>query len=368
MIGRLEGERFNVITLKWWAGRARCRASWSATACPARSRRSRRSSGGSGRRWGWSRSNRRRPAIRSATCGPGGARRRRLDAGDTFVYCHLKSIDAAGHTKDPRNKQATIEPLDTALGDLPVDRAIVCMTGDHATPASPEVIHRATRYRCSCPGPACVPISWSVRGARLRGRDPRPGPSAGPDAGAAQRCRPAAVPRLPADPVQRRRRYPALVEPYSEHLRNVHVEASGRSAAATPARALPARFLRSRCRRDGLADRRHRRYRPAYRLRPRLPPLARCERDTPSGARLPRVHRVREPVVGGDHDCGSPCWSRSRPGTPALPRWAHGSRCRSSSARSPRPRSAYLTVISDLRWPVVALTSCSRWSCSPGPW
>jgi 2,3-bisphosphoglycerate-independent phosphoglycerate mutase len=34
-----------------------------------------------------------------------------------------------------------IEILDTALEDLPRDRSIVCLTGDHATPASPDVIH-----------------------------------------------------------------------------------------------------------------------------------------------------------------------------------------------------------------------------------
>src|SRR5439155_10349473 len=67
--------------------------------------------------------------------------RERLDAGDTFVFCHVKRADAAGHTKDPRLKQAMIETLDTALGDLPADRAVVCLTGDHATPASPDVIH-----------------------------------------------------------------------------------------------------------------------------------------------------------------------------------------------------------------------------------
>ena len=67
--------------------------------------------------------------------------KRRLDAGDTFVFCHQKTTDAAGHTKDPRVKQETIEQLDAALGDLPTDRAIVCVTGDHATPASPDVIH-----------------------------------------------------------------------------------------------------------------------------------------------------------------------------------------------------------------------------------
>jgi 2,3-bisphosphoglycerate-independent phosphoglycerate mutase len=67
--------------------------------------------------------------------------RERLDAGDTFVFCHQKTTDAAGHTKDPRIKRETIERLDAALGDLPADRGIVCITGDHATPASPNVIH-----------------------------------------------------------------------------------------------------------------------------------------------------------------------------------------------------------------------------------
>ena len=65
----------------------------------------------------------------------------RLDAGDTFVFVHLKATDEAGHTKDPRVKQRRIEELDAELGRLPIDRAIVCVTGDHATPASPEVIH-----------------------------------------------------------------------------------------------------------------------------------------------------------------------------------------------------------------------------------
>jgi 2,3-bisphosphoglycerate-independent phosphoglycerate mutase len=66
----------------------------------------------------------------------------RLDAGDTFVFAHLKATDTAGHTKDPLVKKGVIESLDVTLrGRLPVGRAIVCVTGDHATPASPDVIH-----------------------------------------------------------------------------------------------------------------------------------------------------------------------------------------------------------------------------------
>jgi 2,3-bisphosphoglycerate-independent phosphoglycerate mutase len=64
-----------------------------------------------------------------------------LAESDTFVFSHLKATDLAGHTKDPDVKRRTIEALDAELGSLPVDRAIVCVTGDHATPTYPEVIH-----------------------------------------------------------------------------------------------------------------------------------------------------------------------------------------------------------------------------------
>jgi len=64
-----------------------------------------------------------------------------LAESDTFVFSHLKATDLAGHTKDPDVKKRTIEALDAELGSLPVDRAIVCVTGDHATPTYPEVIH-----------------------------------------------------------------------------------------------------------------------------------------------------------------------------------------------------------------------------------
>ncbi len=69
--------------------------------------------------------------------------RQALDEGATFVLCHLKATDEAGHTKDPRAKRETIERIDTAFGGM-AERfadAIVCVTGDHATPPAPEVIH-----------------------------------------------------------------------------------------------------------------------------------------------------------------------------------------------------------------------------------
>ena len=142
VIDRLAGERFNVITLKWW-GR------WT----PVPTFLERHGVTGSfiaGSRFlhGLGRAVGLAPVEAPETGEPatdlrGRVRlvRERLDAGETFVFAHLKATDAAGHTKDPAIKQRTIEALDAALGDLPVDRAIVCVTGDHATPAYRDVIH-----------------------------------------------------------------------------------------------------------------------------------------------------------------------------------------------------------------------------------
>ena len=106
--------------------------------------------------------------------------RERLDAGDTFVFCHQKTTDAAGHTKDPAVKRDTIAALDAALADLPTDRAIVCITGDHATPASPDVIHSGDPVPLLVAGPGVradavtefgeLPFAAGILG-RLRGPD-----------------------------------------------------------------------------------------------------------------------------------------------------------------------------------------------------
>ena len=142
VIHRLEGERLNVITLKWF-GRPRAVPSFlerhgvtGAFAADSAFLR------GLGTALGLE------PIDAPETDDPVGdlrgrvaLARERLDAGDTFVFCHQKTTDAAGHTKDPAVKRDTIAALDEALVELPTDRAIVCITGDHATPASPDVIH-----------------------------------------------------------------------------------------------------------------------------------------------------------------------------------------------------------------------------------
>jgi len=108
----------------------------------------------------------------------------RLDAGDTFVFVHQKATDAAGHTKDPLVKRAVIESLDVVLrARLPVERAIVCVTGDHATPASPDVIHSGDPVPFLVAGPGVRPDNVRRFGeldcaagilGQLRGREMMP--------------------------------------------------------------------------------------------------------------------------------------------------------------------------------------------------
>jgi 2,3-bisphosphoglycerate-independent phosphoglycerate mutase len=142
VIGRLRTERFNVITLKWW-GRPRPVPSFE-------QRHGLRGAfvGESAFLRGLARCIGLESIEEPEGDDPAADLRRRLgrieerlEAGDEFVFVHLKATDAAGHTKDPAVKRATIEALDAELASLPTGRAIVCVTGDHATPTYPDVIH-----------------------------------------------------------------------------------------------------------------------------------------------------------------------------------------------------------------------------------
>ena len=181
---RLEGERFNVITLKWF-GRPRSVPTFLerhgvSGAFVAESAFLR----GLGLALGLE------PVDALETDDPIGDLRRRvalaverLEAGDTFVFCHQKTTDAAGHTKDPTVKRDTIAELDAALDELPTDRAIVCITGDHATPASPDVIHSGDPVPLLVAGPGVrvdavtsfgeLPFAAGILG-QLRGPDLMP--------------------------------------------------------------------------------------------------------------------------------------------------------------------------------------------------
>ena len=183
---RLEGERFNVITLKWF-GRPRrvptflerhgISGAFAAESAFLR---------GLGLALGLE------PVDAPETDDPVGDLRRRvalaaerIDSGDTFVFCHQKTTDAAGHTKDPTVKRDTIAELDAALNGLRplVTRAIVCITGDHATPASPDVIHSGDPVPLLVAGPGVradgvstfgeLPFAAGILG-QLRGPDLMP--------------------------------------------------------------------------------------------------------------------------------------------------------------------------------------------------
>jgi 2,3-bisphosphoglycerate-independent phosphoglycerate mutase len=130
---RLEGERFNVITLKWFGRPKRVPSFLERHGLTGTFAAESAFLRGLGRCVGLTAVE--NPHVNIELV------HERLDAGDTFVYVHDKRIDQAGHTKDPNVKRETVELLDAAFADLPIDRAIVCVTGDHATPASPDVIH-----------------------------------------------------------------------------------------------------------------------------------------------------------------------------------------------------------------------------------
>jgi 2,3-bisphosphoglycerate-independent phosphoglycerate mutase len=164
---RLEGERFNVVTLKWW-GRPRAHPSF-----PERHGLSGSFVAESAFLRGLGADLGLEPIEAAEGDDPVGDLRRRVElarerlaAGDTFVFCHQKTTDAAGHTKDPRVKQRTIEELDGALDDLPLDQAVVCLTGDHATPASPDVIHSGDPVPLVVAGPGVRADGVEVFGER----------------------------------------------------------------------------------------------------------------------------------------------------------------------------------------------------------
>jgi 2,3-bisphosphoglycerate-independent phosphoglycerate mutase len=184
VIERLRGERFNVITLKWWGRpspvpsfeqRHGLRGTFVGESAFLR---------GLALHVGLD-------AIEEPESDEPAAdlRRRvqriyqRLGAGDDFVFVHLKATDQAGHTKDPAVKRATIEALDAELGALPTDRAIVAVTGDHATPTYPDVIHSGDPVPFALTGPGVRPDAVETFGelecaagilGHLRGEDVMP--------------------------------------------------------------------------------------------------------------------------------------------------------------------------------------------------
>lgn len=102
----------------------------------------------------------------------------RLDAaeeliacGARFVHVHTKVTDEAGHTKLPHAKRDVLEAADRGLARLAelADRAIVAVTGDHATPSTHGVLHTGDPTPLLVAGPTVRPdtvTEWGELPAR----------------------------------------------------------------------------------------------------------------------------------------------------------------------------------------------------------
>jgi 2,3-bisphosphoglycerate-independent phosphoglycerate mutase len=79
--------------------------------------------------------------------------------GARFVHVHTKATDDAGHTKEPRAKLDVLEAADPGLAGLLelADRAVVAVTGDHATPSTGGVLHTGDPTPLVVAGPTVRP-------------------------------------------------------------------------------------------------------------------------------------------------------------------------------------------------------------------
>ncbi|HTI33263.1 MAG TPA: alkaline phosphatase family protein [Miltoncostaea sp.] len=89
-----------------------------------------------------------------------------IDGGARVVHVHTKATDEAGHTKDPYAKRDALEAIDDGLaGLLPLaDRAVVAVTGDHATPSTGGVMHTGDPTPFVMAGGAVRPDSVTALG------------------------------------------------------------------------------------------------------------------------------------------------------------------------------------------------------------
>lgn len=82
-----------------------------------------------------------------------------LDSGSDFLHVHIKATDEAGHRKNPEYKRDVIEAVDAGLDGLLqlAERAVVCVTGDHATPAVGGLLHTGDPTPIVFAGPGMRP-------------------------------------------------------------------------------------------------------------------------------------------------------------------------------------------------------------------
>jgi 2,3-bisphosphoglycerate-independent phosphoglycerate mutase len=82
-----------------------------------------------------------------------------IAGGARFVHVHTKATDEAGHTKQPYAKRDVLAAADrglAGLGEL-AGRAVVAVTGDHATPSTGGVLHTADPTPLVVAGPTVRP-------------------------------------------------------------------------------------------------------------------------------------------------------------------------------------------------------------------
>jgi 2,3-bisphosphoglycerate-independent phosphoglycerate mutase len=89
-----------------------------------------------------------------------------IAAGARFVHVHTKTTDDAGHTKEPCAKLEVLEAADPGLAGLLdlADRAVVAVTGDHATPSTGGVLHTGDPTPLVVAGPTVRPDPVTVFG------------------------------------------------------------------------------------------------------------------------------------------------------------------------------------------------------------
>ena len=147
----------SVITLKWWGRQI---AAWR-----FRQRHGLEGAllGGSPFLWGLAQTVGLEPVKMPESADPGADLEERLERaaelledGASFVFSHQKATDEAGHAKRQGEKVRVIESIDRAVARLaepPFADAVVCITGDHTTPSSSEVIHSGDPVPFALAGP-----------------------------------------------------------------------------------------------------------------------------------------------------------------------------------------------------------------------
>ena len=86
----------------------------------------------------------------------------------SFVHVHVKATDEAGHTKQPAFKRDVIAATDAGLEPLLelANRAVVVVTGDHATPSVGQLLHSGDPTPLVAAGPGVRADSVDTFGER----------------------------------------------------------------------------------------------------------------------------------------------------------------------------------------------------------